>query len=206
MLNLPSATLTAPILTTLSLAGTVTFVALVAALHLLRTDQDPTARFVSQYAVGDYGSLMVVAFLALGGGSLALSLELMRRGGALPVIVALLLAVWGVAMIAAAIFPTDPPEAAATTRIGELHRDAARIGFGAVLIATLLFGAHSLFASEASGVRPWALLLAAAALVTYLALRYGSTGEFAGLIQRGYLAVIVAWLVMLAIHLQQVRA
>ncbi len=55
-----------------SLLGMLSSVGLVAALHVLRPDLDPTRRFVSDYAVGPYHELMDLAFWACSLGILAL--------------------------------------------------------------------------------------------------------------------------------------
>ncbi len=46
----------------LSLTSTAVFIVLVAALHFLKPDFDPSWRFISEYAIGDYGWVMVIAF------------------------------------------------------------------------------------------------------------------------------------------------
>ena len=52
----------------------MTFAAIVAALHVLEPRFDPMDRFVSEYALGDWGLLMNVAFFALGTALVALGL------------------------------------------------------------------------------------------------------------------------------------
>jgi hypothetical protein len=47
---------------TLSVLGVLCSVGLVVALHVLRPDLNPKTRFVSDYAIGPYHSLMLVAF------------------------------------------------------------------------------------------------------------------------------------------------
>ena len=49
----------------LSLATTVTFLVLLAALHLIQPESDPSWRVISEYAIGDYGWIMALAFLSL---------------------------------------------------------------------------------------------------------------------------------------------
>jgi hypothetical protein len=49
----------------LSFAGAATFVVLLAALHFIKPELDPSWHFISEYAIGDYGWIMVLAFLSL---------------------------------------------------------------------------------------------------------------------------------------------
>ena len=49
----------------LSFAGAATFVLLLAMLHLLKPELDPSWHFISEYAIGRYGWIMVLAFLSL---------------------------------------------------------------------------------------------------------------------------------------------
>ena len=46
----------------LSFAGAATFVVLLAALHFIKPELDPSWHFVSEYAIGDYGWIMVLRF------------------------------------------------------------------------------------------------------------------------------------------------
>jgi hypothetical protein len=47
----------------LSFAGAATFVVLLAALHFIKPELDPSWQFISEYAIGDYGWIMLLAFL-----------------------------------------------------------------------------------------------------------------------------------------------
>ncbi len=49
----------------LSFAGAATFVVLLAALHFIKPELDPSWHFISEYAIGRYGWMMVLAFLSL---------------------------------------------------------------------------------------------------------------------------------------------
>src|SRR5512145_1838716 len=47
----------------IAMAWTVAFYVLLALLHLLKPEIDPSWRFISEYAIGRYGWLMSLAFL-----------------------------------------------------------------------------------------------------------------------------------------------
>ncbi len=49
----------------LSFAGAVTFLVLLAALHLIKPELDPSWHMVSEYEIGRYGWVMMLAFLSL---------------------------------------------------------------------------------------------------------------------------------------------
>jgi len=49
----------------IAIVGISYFLTAVIALHFLRPDYDPVSRFVSEYAVGQYGFLMTSAFFGL---------------------------------------------------------------------------------------------------------------------------------------------
>ena len=93
----------------LSFAGAATFVLLLAMLHLIKPELDPSWHFISEYAIGRYGWIMVLAFLspALAGVSLFLALRSQlqtitgRTGLALLLVSAL-------GLIIGAVFTTDP--------------------------------------------------------------------------------------------------
>ena len=55
------------------------YVVVIVFLHIVSPEIHPTRQFMSEYVVGRYGTLMTTTFFALGLGSLALSLALMKR-------------------------------------------------------------------------------------------------------------------------------
>ena len=132
-------------------------------LHALRPDLSPLSRFVSEYAVGPYGSLMRVTFFACGAALLCLgrayhagaSNRYWRIG------------VWlhylaGAVMIAAGVFSMDPMTTPADqmTREGQLHGFTGMIGMPAQPIgaALLAWGVWS------AGLRARGSLVLAAAV------------------------------------------
>ncbi len=69
----------------LSMAATLLFLVLLLALHIIEPEFAPSWRLVSEYATGNYGWIMVLAFLCLsiacGTLFLALRPEIATRGG-----------------------------------------------------------------------------------------------------------------------------
>src|SRR5215203_2728567 len=60
-----SVTAIPPVAARLSFAAAVTFLVLLAALHLIKPGFDPSWRMVSEYEIGRYGWIMQLAFLSL---------------------------------------------------------------------------------------------------------------------------------------------
>lgn len=77
-------------------------------LHVLRRDLDPVARRLSEYAVGPYGSLMTIAFFAMGCALMALSLQVGASADSTGArrLMAPLTALAGVGLILSGIFKT----------------------------------------------------------------------------------------------------
>jgi hypothetical protein len=93
-----------------SLAGTVLFVALLVALHGLRLDLVPSWRFISEYEMGPYGSLMRLAFAALAVGTTGAAVAVAPQARSLAGYVGgFQLAASAAGMILAALYAPDAP-------------------------------------------------------------------------------------------------
>ena len=125
----------------LSFAGAAMFVVLVAALHFIKPGLDPSWRMISEYEIGDYGWIMVLAFLSLSFSyaTLFAAIRSQVRTTVGRVGLALLLAgAIGTAM--AGIFTPDPITATADqlTMHGNLHGVGALIGIPTFPVAATL--------------------------------------------------------------------
>lgn len=124
-----------------AMAGCGAFVVLLVALHFLKPEIDPSWRFISEYALGAYGWLMAIAFLALSlaysGLAIALWSHLRSRGGRIGLA---LLLVSAVGLALAGLFTTDPitMSPGSTTTRGSIHSLGGTLGmampFAAVLV------------------------------------------------------------------------
>lgn len=134
-----------------SFAAAGVFVALLAALHVLKPELDPSWRMVSEYEIGSYGWVMTLAFLALAlsGATLFLAVrsQIQTTGGRVGL--AFLLAT-AVGQAIAGIFTADPITASpdALTTHGNLHALGAMIGIPGFPIAATLIS-RSLSRNEA---------------------------------------------------------
>ncbi len=125
----------------LSFAAAATFLVLLAALHFIKPELDPSWRVISEYAIGRYGWIMVLAFLSLAVSCVALFVAIrsqIRTIGGKIGLAFLLVAAAG--LIIAAIFTTDPITASQDelTTHGNLHALGAALGTGFPIAATLI--------------------------------------------------------------------
>lgn len=196
----------------LSFAAAVFFVALLASLHVIKPDIDPSWHFISEYAIGDYGWVMPLAFLALALSYAALFAAVRSQTRTFPGRIGLaLLLVSAAGLIIGAIFTTDPITARPEdlTTAGHLHNLGGTLGLAMPLAAVLV--SLSLARNPAwAPVRRsllWAAGLAVAGfLISFVALGFllaQSGGQFGPSVPVGWpnrLEVLAysAWLMLVA--------
>jgi Protein of unknown function (DUF998) len=124
----------------LAFAGAFTFVVLLAALHFIEGELDPSWHFISEYAIGDYGWIMVLAFLSLALSYVSLFVAIHSQLRTIAGRIGLtLLVVSALGLTIAAIFTTDPitvSEDALTTE-GTLHNLGGTLGMAMPFAAGL---------------------------------------------------------------------
>lgn len=134
------------ILARVSLLASGLFVLLLAMLHLLRPELDPSWRVVSEYGIGRFGWMMNLAFISLGVACLALIAALWpppRTAAAWIGVVLLAMSACG--LLLAGVFTTDSLTAPATERTtaGRLHELGAMLDFvplAALILSLTLSG------------------------------------------------------------------
>ena len=110
----------------------------IVALHLLRRDLPPAAHRISEYAIGPYGVLMAVAFVAIGLGLLALGAAIAASTRDRPsALVAAAITVAGLGMIASGIWRTDPGRSGTTT--DAIHSAASALATLALIVAAVVW-------------------------------------------------------------------
>jgi hypothetical protein len=126
----------------LSFAGATMFVVLLVTLHFIKPELDPSWRMISEYEIGDYGWIIVLAFLSLALSCVALFVairsQIRTTGGKMGLA---LLLVSALGMTIAAIFTSDPITASQDelTTHGTLHGLGSVLGIpGFPIAATLI--------------------------------------------------------------------
>jgi hypothetical protein len=154
----------------LSIAGAATIVVLLAALHFIKPELDPSWHFISEYAIGDYGWIMVLAFLSLALSYISLFVALRSQLHTITGRIGLaLLLVSALGLIIAAIFTTDPITVSkeAVTTEGTLHNLGGTLGMAMPFAAGLIGWKLARNPAWSSAKRPllWATGLALVAFV-----------------------------------------
>lgn len=185
----------------LSLCGTAAVALLVLLLHAVKPEYAPSWRFISEYAIGANGWIMVLAFLAWSLSAAALFVALRRELHSVPGRIGnYLLLVVAVSLVFAGLFAADPITAkpAELTSHGNIHALASMVGIPGIPVAALLISFSLVRRNPAwtpnrgQIVRfahlTWISLLAMAA---YLAFAVPSAGGFTPEVWAGWLNRIV---------------
>ncbi|AWP27663.1 DUF998 domain-containing protein [Paenibacillus sp. Cedars] len=190
------------------------FVLLLSSLHLLEPEFDPTWRFISEYALGDFGWMMHLAFglLALAQISVAITIfpHIRTVTGYIGLVI---LGISAIGIIIAGIFVTDPitvsPDDA--TFSGSMHSIGAMLDYTPV--AALLI---SLSLSRLDVWRPMKRVLLTSAIIAIVAmllfvLQIPQDGQFgpgvlAGMFGRFLILADIAWLTIVGIHATKLGA
>jgi hypothetical membrane protein len=151
----------------------------VVALHVVRSDLDPLAHRLSDYANGEHGWLMAVAFALMAAAALVLApiVAAAGRTGRRRRAIRAAMVVAAIGLAAAGVFRTGAPEAGALS--DQLHALTSSAAAIALVTAAVLSGRRLLGA------------LAVALLVTSPLLHRSAV---AGLDQRMLWAVVLTWL------------
>ncbi len=193
----------------LSLLGSGCVCLTVLLLHFIQPDLNPLSRLVSQYALGKQGWLLTVGLMGFAVSAFTLACALAGTSNTIRLrIGVVLLSIWSLCAILAALFPTDPiPPRGPMSLSGMIHSIAANIGFfsltGAILVCSghlrAVFGrsawTHVIFGLALASVLSLILfLIAFVVAVTFGLLIHG-------LFERLVIAVDLAWLSTVALLL-----
>ena len=201
-----------------SFAAAAAFVILLAALHFLEPEFDPSWRFISEYELGRYGWIMVLAFLSLAVSYIALFIAIRSQLKTIMGRIGLaLLLVSAVGLAMGGIFTTDPittsPDAATTS--GMLHNVGGTLGlamtFAAVIISWIL--SRDPAWSVARRQLLWAASIAVACTIAFIVITImvlPSDGKFGpdvliGWPNRVEILAYTAWLMVVARQAIRVR-
>lgn len=195
------------ILLIVGVAAAVVFVVILLVEGVLRPGYAPIYHTGSELSLGDRGWIQIANFLQMGVGTFAYAVGIYRSLNTLSG--AILLSIFGLGMIAAGVFVTDPirgyPPGAPTGNqdvVSWQHQAHGIVGGPVAFFAIL--GACLILAGRLDG--PWrryTLLTAAVgfALTIGTAVAYQRDAAKTGLIQRALIIVYWSWIVLLGIHL-----
>ena len=190
----------------IGMATAVVFVAILLIEGALRPGYNPVYHTGSELSLGERGWIQIASFLQLGAGMFAFALGVNQALGT--PIGAVLLALFGLGMIAAGVFLTDPvrgyPPGSSAGLEGErtwhLKIHVAVAGhsllelFAACLVLVRrLDGPWRLYTILTAGVGP--------VLTIGTALAYQRDAAYLRLVQRALILVYLIWIVLLGIHL-----
>jgi hypothetical protein len=188
-------------------AVAVVFLAVLLIEGALRPGYDPTYHTGSELSLGDRGWIQIANFLQMGGGMFAFAIGVNRTLNT-PV-GAVLLAIFGLGMIAAGVFLPDPirgyPPGAPTGTPDEVtrHHQVHHVVGGPVAFLAI-FGACLTVAGRLEGSwRLYTVLTAIVglALTIWTALAFQRDAANTALVQRALILVYWSWIVLLGIHL-----
>lgn len=193
----------------MTIATVAYYVVALVAMHLLRRDLDPLTVPMSAYAIGAYGSLMTTTFFVLGAGLFAAGLGLLQafpRAGIAKVAFAFMV-IASIGVIVAGIFPADwPPPFVSTS--AKVHQMAAMIAFPAMTLAPVLFSLKFRSDPRWQDLAAIALALSVGIIACELFLLATASREFmgvGGLVQRLFIAFLLAWMLLVGRRLASVR-
>ena len=184
-----------------SLVASWLFLSAVVILLFLAPEVDAMRQGISHYALTDYGLLLGFALALVGVSGILLAASLWpsthSMGGRIGLA---LLIVWGLASIAAGVFPLDDPNLPSTLA-GTIH-NLAGLNFLLVVPAVLLIEIAGSAVGEHGGLkrltRPLAWLVVVGALLLFVFNGPLSSMGIGGLVQRIYWLFLVAWLILKA--------
>ena len=183
---------------TLACGGALVYV------HTRRTGHDPVRDAVSDYGVGRYRVWYRAAAITLGIAGILLALAIAATVRPEPLLLIVLLVVFGVARIAIVRFPVDldrrPP-----SRTGRIHRLLAAVAFVTIAIVAAKLPRSVLGDPSWAGIdgvlRTIGWLVVAAALATGLGLRLASLRPFFGLLERLLYVAMLTWFMTVSLHI-----
>ena len=193
------------ILALLTIVGIVDSLLNVAALHFLRPDVNPVLEPMSNYAVGPYGFLLTAADIGLSLAALALAfglyLGIAPRGRSY--VGLFLLALYGVSVMLAGIFPIDVGGEATT--FGTIHNVVGNISFFGFPIAVILLSLGMGKDERWRSFRRPALALSMVVVLTVILTIVGSNLDLGyGVTQRIANVAALVWMLAVALRLRSV--
>lgn len=197
---------TTDVLLLAGVAAAVVFVAVLFIEGAVRPGYDPIYHTGSELELGDRGWIQRANFFVMGAGVFAFAVGVERTLDS--TIGAVLVAIFGLGLIAAGMFTPDPvrgyPPGAPPDRQADLTWQAQVHDVSGPVMFLALLGACLVLAVQlGGGWRLYTMLTAGAGLVmtVWTAVAYQKDAENTGLVQRGLILVYWSWIAVLGVHL-----
>jgi hypothetical membrane protein len=174
-------------------------------LHIIMPEYDPSWRFVSEYANGQFGFIMRFTFLLFSLATLATALLVNRIAvSKLGKSASILFFISSLGLTLAAIFNQDPVTSTAVTTTGNLHGFAAMLGIPTFCIGAILAGlwlnkqkTHKTFVLIS--FLPLASFLSMGIYLSSSVLPGGfAEGQITGLLNRLFILAQIGWTIYFA--------
>lgn len=162
---------------------------------------------ISELVHGRFGSLLTIAFIVSGIGTMALAAVIRRltAGARGSVIGSLLIGVYGLGAVLSGIFPTDAVNTAADvwaqSTTGLIHIVVAIVSFISAVIGMVVLTWTFPRMSQWRPLALWSGLLATGAFSLFFAQQEGPR---VGLMQRLLVTAIAAWLILVALRARSI--
>jgi hypothetical protein len=186
---------------TVSMLGLVTAVVATVVGHIgLGPGYDPLELTISDYALSNRGVTIEIAMVALAVAAPALLAGLRAVGTAIRGMPAVLLSIWSVGLLIAAIIPTDPPGLPTMSTAALVHRYTSVAAFVALPIAAALIAARfaGLGSRLASTVR-WLCVSCVVGIGALWYVAFPGGRVMMGLVERGLVAIEIAILAVITL-------
>lgn len=193
------------------------FLAVALVAGFIREDYDPARHPVSSLSIGPGGWVQIANFIVAGLLTLVFAVRLrtgLKASGRRTFAGPLLIGVWAVGLLGAGVFVGDPisgypagtPATGIHTWHGQLHDvPFSAAGFLAMIAACLVF-AYRFATWRQFGWAAYSglsgLLVAVGIVLSSAGFAQGDLVDIAGLLQRATVAVGLAWLTALAVHVR----
>jgi hypothetical protein len=170
---------------------------------------DPLTLTISDYALSNRGATIEVAMVALAGGSLALLAGLLAARAPVRGVPALLISLWSLGLLTAAVIPTDPPGLPTMSTAAYVHRYASVGAFVCLPLAAAILGRRFRTEPLWAGLRRrmwWLAGLSAVGLVGLWYVAFPGERVLMGLVERGLVGVEIVLLALLTARLFTIAA
>jgi hypothetical protein len=193
----------------ISIASGVLFVLLLGSLHLLEPEFDPTWRFISEYALGKFGWMMSLAFVALAISLASVGVAIFSRVRNVVGYIGLMILVLAViGLVIAASFKTDPifTKREEMTSSGQMHVLGASLDYSplAFLLLSFSLARHK----DWSSVKMWLFFTAILSIVLTIGFIFTipangvfGPGVYSGLVGRFLILSYLGWLAIVSLQI-----